>query len=442
MQVSLESAEGLKRTLSVSVDPTEVEQQVRTKLTELAKQVRIPGFRPGKIPLTVMKQQYGDQVKAEVAANLVEKTFPQAVSEQGLTPVTQPQIDVKQFEDNRPFIYHASFEVLPETMEITDLTDAEIEQVRAQVTSQDVNETLEKLREQHIDWLPAQRPAQANDQVVIDFNGTIEGEPLPNGSATDFTLELTKGNMIEGFEAGIIGMQVGEQKTLLLTFPAEYHHQDVAGKPVEFVITMKQISQAHLPELNDEFAQKFDVSEGGLAKLTQEVEQNMQRELTQELEQRNKEAVFDQWLANNTVEIPDGLVDEEIKSMQQRMMQRMTGGKEVDMNQLPGLDRQMFEEPARKRVALSILIRQYIDQHQLKVDEQKVQQHLEKIAQMYDKSDEMIQWYQQQPQQMQTIEAQVLEQQVVDALLANASVVYQDRSFAELMHADESSVKE
>jgi trigger factor len=203
---------------------------------------------------------------------------------------------------------------------------------------------------------------------------------------------------------------------------------------VEFVITLQKVSAAQLPELTDEFAQKFDIAEGGMGKLREEIEQNMRRELNTELQRRNHEIIFDRWLSVNDIEVPNGMVDQEIQTLKQQMIQRMTGGRDIDPNLLPQLNEQEFEEPARRRVTLSILMREYLDQHKLKADPAKVEQRIEEIAKMYDKTDEIIQWYHQHPEQMQAIEGEVLEQQVVEHLLLNANVSYKDASFTEVMH--------
>jgi trigger factor len=439
MQVTLESAEGLKRILKISVDANEVERQIQAKLTDLSKQVRMPGFRAGKVPMKVMKQRYGNEVKGEVAAQVVQNTFQQAVTEQNLMPVTQPEFDIEQYEEDKPFIYQASFEVLPDEINVTDLSNVDIELLRAQVSEQDVTQTLEKLQRQHVEWQPVERAATIEDQVMIDFIGTIEGEPLENGSATGFTLELGNSNMIAGFEEGIVGMQPNEQKTLSLNFPENYHHAEIAGKPVEFVITLQKVSAAQLPELTDEFAQKFDIQEGGLTKLREEVEQNMRREMNTELQRRNHQIIFDQWLSVNDIEVPHGMVDQEIQALKQQMIQRMTGGKDIDPSLLPQLNEQEFEEPARRRVTLSIMMREYIEQHQLKAAQDKVEHRIAEIAKMYDKTDEIMQWYRQHPQQMEAIEGEVLEQQVVEHLLLNANVGYKDASFTEVMHDETQS---
>jgi trigger factor len=438
MQVTLESAEGLKRVLNISVDANEVEQQIQAKLVDLSKQVRIPGFRAGKIPMKVMKERYGNEVKGEVAAQVVQNTFQQAVIEQNLMPVTQPEFDIKQYEEGKPFIYQASFEVLPDEIKVTDLNGVDIELLRAQVGDQDVDQTLEKLQRQHVEWEQVERAAAIGDQVIIDFAGTIDGEPLENGSATGFALELGNSNMIAGFEEGITGMQPNEQKTLSLKFPENYHHAEIAGKPVEFAITLQKVSAAQLPELTDEFAQKFDI-QGGMAKLREEIEQNMRRELNTELQRRNHETIFDCWLSVNDIEVPNGMVDQEIQTLKQQMIQRMTGGRDIDPNLLPQLNEQEFEEPARRRVTLSILMREYIDQHKLKAEQDKVEHRIQEIAKMYDKTDEIIQWYHQHPQQMQAVEGEVLEQQVVEHLLLNANVNYKDASFSEVMHDEAQS---
>lgn len=433
MQVTLETKDGLQRELTVEIPATEIEQKIASRLQELSRTVRLDGFRPGKVPVTVVKQRYGQSIRGEVLGDLIRESLPAALEQEKVTPAGYPEIHPKPDEDGKNFVYTAKFEVFPE-IDLKKLNGTSVEKLTAAITDNDLAEMLDKIRQQHGHWHDVERAAAHGDQVVIDFEGFIDNEPFAGGKASDFPLELGSKSMIPGFEEGLVGAIKGKDLDINVTFPAEYHGKDLAGKPAVFKITVKAVKEKHLPELNEEFAKKFDIKDGNMDILRAEIRESMLREMNQKLDAINKKAVFDAWLKNNTVQVPAALVDNEIHHMQQELVNRITGGRQMDSKHLPDFPRNMFEEEASRRVVLGLLMRDYIAKHELKAEPKRVQQTLETLAKAYEHPQDVIAWYHANKERMAEIEAKVLEDQVVEALLAEAKVNEVTKSYQDVMN--------
>lgn len=433
MQVSVETTKGLGRKMTVEIPAEQVDNEVNSRLKDLAGRAKIDGFRPGKIPAKIVQQRYGQQVRGEVIGDLIKSTVYDAIKDHKLQIAGIPSIEPTQMDIGQPIQYTATFEVLPE-IDIKSLSDVTVERIQSTLTDQDINDTLEKLRKQHAEWHEVSRAAQKGDQVIMDFIGSIDGKEFAGGRAENFTLELGAGSMIPGFEDQLMGTAKGDRVTVNVTFPEDYHHADVAGKAAEFIVTVFTVNEAKLPELDDVFAAKFNIKEGGIDALRKDLNENMQRELEQQIGSINKEQLFTKFLELNQFEIPTALVDEEIQRLQRQMMQRISGGKKFDLHKFPEMPRDIFEDKAKQRVGLGLLISQFIEKNAIKVEESRIDAYLQKMAKAYEKADELIAWVRGNEQQMAEIEAVVLEEIVVDRLYEQAKVIDKSTSYEEAMN--------
>jgi trigger factor len=433
MQVSVETTKGLERKVKVQVPAEQFEGEVNSRLKDLANKVKLDGFRPGKVPFHVVKQRYTPSVEAEVMHDLMQKTLFEALQENKLNPAGQPFVEPEKYEAGKDFNYTATLEVYPEITPV-ELEKDEVEQVNAQVNDSDLEEMLDKLREQHKTWNEVQRKTQKGDKISLDFKGFVNDEEFEGGEAKDFELELGSGSMIPGFEDGLLDVECGKEFDLNVTFPEDYGQQDLAGKPAVFKCTVNKVMEGVLPELDDEFAEKFNVKEGGIEALRAEIRQNMERELERQVKSVNKEKLFDKLLEKNTFEVPNALIDREIQHLKEEMYQRVFGNQKVDKSKLPELPREMFEEQARRRVHLGLLIAEYVSKHELKPNEERVVETIEKLAESYERPEELKQWYMTNDQRKAEIEAIVLEEQVADKIKDDATIVEKDMDYQSIMN--------
>lgn len=325
MQVSVESAGGLQRKLTVAVPEDTIEQAVQSRLQNLTRTVKIKGFRAGKVPLKVVKQHYGSQVRQDVLGEVIQSSFYEAVSREKLRPASSPNIDTQQAETGQGLEYTATFEVYPE-IALADISGTKIEKSVSEITDNDLDEMIDTMRKQQIEWEVADKASETGDQVTVDFKGIIDGEAFAGGTGQDMTVEIGKGSMIKGFEEGLVGLKADDEKTLELTFPEEYHAKDLAGKDVQFEIKVKKVEVSKLPEVDEEFAKKMGVADGSIEKLREDVKNNMQRELDARLKNSVKQAVMDKLLEINKIDIPEALIQQEsevlLKQMQSNLMQQ------------------------------------------------------------------------------------------------------------------------
>jgi trigger factor len=423
MQVSVETLEGLQRKMTVQLPAEKVNEIVDNKLRTIAKQVRLDGFRPGKVPLKVVRQRFGDHARQEAYGELIQSTFYEAASGEKLNPAGEPSIEVR--DDDSGFSYTAEFEVVPEVT-LNDLSGATLERMTAEVSDADVDDMLEKLRKQRVTWNKVERAAQDGDQVTVSFIGKVDGEEFEGGSAQNVPIELGAGRMIEGFEQGLLGASAGDERTVHLSFPDDYQAAHLAGKPASFEITVNEVAEPVLPELDEEFAKAFGVEEGGLEKLRADIRENMERELRQKLRSRNKEKVMDLLLENNEFTVPRAMIDSEAQRLKEETKQQMQGQSSVD---LP-LD--IFREQAERRVKLGMLVAAIVDQQKIEVDEERVRSTVDDFAASYESPQELRDWYYADNERLNPVRNLVLEDQVVDWITGQVNVVDQQSSFQEL----------
>jgi trigger factor len=427
MQVSVESTGALERRMEVQVPAERIEKAVDERLQKLSRTIRLKGFRPGKVPVKVVRQQFGQQVRQEVLGDVVQSTFAEAVTQEKLTPAGGPRIEPIS-QEGGDLKYRAVFEVLPQ-IQLAGVEQLELARPQAEVGTGDVDAMIQNLREQRPSYVKVDREAVDTDRVTVDFDGTVDGQPFEGGKGEDIPIVLGAGRMLPDFEAGLKGARAGEPKTIDVTFPQNYGAPALAGKKAQFAINVKSVEERQLPELDDEFCKAYGVEEGGLERLRQEVEENMKRELADAIRARIKKQVMDGLLAANPLELPKTMVDAQVREMQLDAARRM-GAR--DASQVPPPDG--FVEAARRRVALTLLVGELVKQANLQVNQRQVQARFEELAQQYPDATQALQTYRSNPQLQRQMEAAVLEDQVVDWVLERARVKEQSSTFKELMN--------
>lgn len=429
MQVSVETTQGLERRVTITVPADKVESEVKNRLQRLAKTQRIDGFRPGKVPVSVIKKRYGAAVRGEVAQEVMQQNFYQAVVQEKLNPAGTPQIEDQKDTDSGDFQFTAVFEVYPE-VKIEGLESIKIEKPTAEVTDADLDNMIETLRKQHGKFEAVERAAEDKDQVVMDFEGSIDGEVFEGGKAEDFKLVLGSGNMIPGFEDGIIGLSAGDEKEINVTFPEEYHAENLKGKEAVFKINVKSVEAQVLPEIDADFVKLFGIADGGIEELKAEVRQNMQRELKQALTQKVKENVISGLIDTIGLEVPKALVEQEISALKQQALQRFGNGNQ----NLPELPNELFQDQAARRVKTGLLLSEIVRTNEIKVDEDKVKETIENLASAYESPEEVVEYYNSNKEMLTNIQNVVMEEQAVDFVLEQAQVETVAKSFDEIMN--------
>lgn len=425
MQVSVESTSALERRLTIGVPAERIESEVNKRLEQTARRAKIPGFRPGKVPMSVIRQRYEDAARQEALGDVIQATFYEAVVEQKLKPAGAPSVEPKVFEKGKDLEYTATFEIYPE-FEVTGLESIAVERLQAEVIDADVDNMLEILRKQNTRYEQVEREARNDDQLNIDFVGKIDGEAFAGGSAKGTLLVLGSGRMIPGFEEGLVGAKAGDERVLSLVFPEDYQNLDLAGKAAEFAVTVNSVAEAKLPELNAEFFALFGINESTLEAFRAEVRKNMERELRQAIKAKIKNQVMDGLLAVNPVEVPKALVESEVNRLRVQAVQQFGGN--IKPEQLPA---ELFEEQAKRRVVLGLIIAEMVKQFEIKPDEQRVRGLIEEMAAAYQEPEQVISWYYKNEQQLNEVRSVVLEEQVVDTVLQKANVTDKAVSYEE-----------
>jgi len=433
MQVSIETISDLERRLTVGVPASEIDTEVQKRLQQAAKNIRLNGFRKGKVPIKVVKQRYGASVRQEVLGDVINRTFYEAVRKEDVKPAGQPSIEPKEFGEGKDLEYVATFEVYP-SLELADFSQYEVTRYSAEVTAEDVDKMIEVLREQQASWVSVERAAAEGDQVNIDFVGTRDGEEFEGGSAQGQDLVLGSGSMIPGFESGLEGLSAGEEKTLSLTFPDDYQDEQLRGAQVEFKVTVNAVKEQELPELNKDFYAKFGVEKGGKPQFRKEVKANMARELKNAIKTKTKAQVMDALLDSHKVELPKALVASEIETLREQMMQRF-GGQQQDFDVKSLLPDSMFQQEAERRVALGLIVGEIIKANKLKPDAQRVDEMIEDLASTYEEPEAVVDYYKQNQELLSSVESAALEDQVVDLVLEKAQVKDQPSSYDDVIAA-------
>ncbi len=432
MQVSVEATTGLERRMTVSLPTADINQQVSERLKKAQKTVVIKGFRKGKVPMNVLEQRFGAGVRQEVLGELVNKSYGEALAQEEIRPAGQPTIEnlEEPAKDAEEFSYTAVFEVYPE-VEVGDLSKIEIESADVEVTDSDVDEMLETLRKQSATTETVDRAAKEGDTVIIDFVGSIDGEEFEGGRAEGSSLELGSGQMIPGFESGIVGMKAGDKRNVEVTFPEDYQAEHLKGKDAVFAITMKEVKERVLPEIDEEFIKNFGVEDGDLETLKSEVRSNMERELEKKQLQYKKNQVMDALCELHELEMPQSMVKDEIARAKREMFQQYGGQAEnLDLSQLPD---EPFAEEASKRVKLGLLISELVRKEGINADADSVKAEISKMAEGYEDPEQVEQYYYSNENLLNSIQMKVLEDQVVKHIEALAKVTPVKLTYAELM---------
>jgi trigger factor len=433
MAVTVETLEKLERKITLTLPVNVIQSEVDSRLKRLARTVKMDGFRPGKVPMTVVAQRYGYSVHYEVMNDKVGEAFAQAANEAKLRVAGQPKITEKEQSPEGQLAFDAVFEVFPE-VKIGDLTTAEVEKVSSEVTDAAIDKTLDILRKQRRTF--AQRahdaPAQEGDRVTVDFEGKIDGETFEGGKAADFQFLLGEGQMLKEFEAAVRGMKTGESKTFPLAFPADYHGKDVAGKQADFMVTVKKIEEAHLPEVNEALAKSLGIADATVEGLRADIRKNLERETGFRLLARNKQAVMDALVAKAELDLPKSSVQSEIDRMIEgaRADLKQRGIKDADKAPIP---EEMFRPQAERRVRLGLVVAELVRSNNLQAKPEQIKKHVEELAASYEKPAEVMRWYYSDNRRLAEVEAVVIENNVTEFVMSKAKVVEKSVSFDELM---------
>ncbi|MHA3104231.1 trigger factor [Acinetobacter sp. ANC 3791] len=435
MQVTTEAVSGVARRLNVSVPTSRVNEQFEARLKRTAKTAKINGFRPGKVPVNVVRREYGAGIYQEVVNDIIRDTVFEAIQQEKINAVGMPNIEKVENKDDA-LVFEATVEVYPE-IQVNAFDTLEVERKQTEINDKDVDVMIENLQKQRQTWAVTKGMAKKDMQVTFDFEGSIDGETFEGGSAQDFKLVLGSGRMIPGFEDGIVGMKAGEEKVIDVTFPEDYQAENLAGKQAQFKITVKQVEKPKLPEIDAEFLKIFGLTEEeGVEKLKADVRKNMEREVKNGLRNQIKAAAFDALVAANEIEVPNTMVAQEIDRQRQQMIQQFTqqfgaeGAKAFDSSLLPD---DLFKEQAEKSVKLGVLVSKVLADAKLEVDQARVEAYIEDMASSYEDPTEVIEYFKNDAKQRQQIEAVVLEDQVVDFILASAKVTDKAVSYEELL---------
>ena len=426
---TIETTQGLERRVSITIPADSVKSAVREELKRVAKNARVDGFRKGKVPPHIIEQRFGASVRNDVLNDLLPRHFFDLMFQEKVNLAGRPTFAVDSYEEGKDLQFTATFEVYPE-VKLQGLENIKVEKPTVEITEADIDKMVDVLRKQQATWAETQDAAKAEDRVTLDFSGSIDGEEFEGGKASDFVLLMGQGRMIPGFEEGIVGHKAGEQFDINVTFPAEYHSENLKGKAAKFAVTLKKVEVMVLPELTDEFVSKFGPNSKTVADLRVEIKKNMERELKNALVSRVKNQVIDGLIEQNPLDVPAAAIEQEIEVLRNQAAQRF-GGNPQQAAQLP---RELFEEQAKRRVQVGLLFSEVIASNELKADEARVKAMIEDIASAYEQPAEVIEYYNKNKELMNNIRNVVLEEQAVDAVLAKAQVTEKASSFDEIMN--------
>lgn len=429
MQVSVETINNLERKMTVDLPAEQVDAEVNKRLQELARTQRMNGFRPGKVPMSVVKKRFGKPVRQEVMGEVMQRSFFEAVTQEKLQPAGMPRIEPVQMDEGQDIKFTATFEVYPEVT-VGDLGNIEFERPVAEATDDDLAKMLETLREQRGSWVEVKRKAKEGDQVVIDFVGTVDGEEFEGGKGSDVEVELGSDQMIPGFESGLVGASANSDVELKVTFPDDYQAEELAGKDAVFATHVKRVNKKELPTLT-ELAEQLGAKDG-IKQLKADVRKNMERELASTIKSQVKSKVMDALVDLQEVDVPKTLIDAEIDRMRQDAVSRL--GNRGKLPELPG---ELFEEQATRRVKLGLVVGEIIKQEDLKADDDKVRAAVDDLASVYEQSDEVVKWYYSDQNRLREVESLVLEDAVIELVASKAKVTDKSMTFDEVMNPDQ-----
>jgi len=425
MQVSVEAGEGLERKLKIQIPTETVDMQVESRLKSMLPRVKIDGFRPGKVPLKVVKQHYGEQVFQEVAGELIQNSFRDALTQENLNPAGDPSISTDGIKQGEPLEFTATFEVYPD-VELAPIAGMKLELIKSSVADADVDKMIDTLRKQRTSWNVVERAAGDDDKVVIDFKGMIDGEAFDGGSADSVPVVIGSGSMIPGFEDNLKGLAAGDETTFKVKFPDDYNAEQFVGKEAEFAVSVKTVEESSLPDVDEEFAKSFGVEDGSTEKLRGDIHGNMERELNNRIRTETKNAVMDQLIEKNPIDVPAAIVQQEAETLQKQTAAQMPGSEQPV---------EAYMGDAARRVKLGLILAEVVKTAAIQPDAEKVRERVESMSKDYEDPDEFVRYYQSNPQLLRGIETLVMEDMVVDWIVDQAEVVETERSFDELMNA-------
>jgi trigger factor len=428
MQVSVETTSGLERKLTVAVEASKIDDVALAKMKELAKTQRMNGFRPGKIPLNVIKKRYGEHVRQDVISDVMQRSFYEAVMQEKLQPAGAPKIEPVSMDEGKDLEFIATFDVYP-TIELQDFSKINIDKATAEVADEDLSKMLDTLREQQANWVEVKRKAKDADQVVIDFVGTIDGEEFNGGKADNFELVIGKGQMIPGFEEQLVGTKAGDEVELKVTFPEDYQNNDVAGKEAVFATTVHKVNKKEALKLG-ELAEKLAIEDNSVATMKADIRKNMERELAQVIASKVKQQVMDALVDAHEFDLPNAMIEQEIGHQKQQAVQQFGG----DTANLPDLPNELFADKASKRVKLGLVVSEIIKENKVTADKEKVKAKLEELASVYEQPEEVINYYLSDENRLNEVEQLVLEDSVIELVQNAANVTEKSMSFDELMN--------
>ncbi|MGF1546554.1 MAG: trigger factor [Thiotrichales bacterium] len=425
MQVSVESVSNLERKIKVNVPADRIDGEVNQRLKSMVGRVKLDGFRPGKVPMGVIRQRFGRGVFHDVVGEVLQKTFVEAVTQENLRPAGNPRFDEVVAKPGQELEYSAVFEIYPE-VELVDFSTVALTVPEVEIADHDVEMMVDTLRKQNQGWEDVERESLDGDQITIDFEGFVAGEPFENGKATDYALTLGQGRMIAGFEQQLVGLKTGDEKNLLVNFPDDYPAPTLAGKAAEFKVQVKAVKAPRLPEVDADFVRLFGVEDGSVDAFRAEVRANMQRELDQSIRSRVKTQVMDALAGGHPIEVPGALIQQEITRLREQARASM------QQNNSVSLPDSIFTDQASKRVALGLIIGEIIKRNAISLDRDRVSRTLDDIASTYETPQEVVNYYRKNREQMAALEAMVLEDQVVDWVREQAQVAVEALSFEEM----------
>jgi trigger factor len=419
MQVSVETTSALERRMTITVPAARVDSEVDTRINKAARTVRMDGFRPGKVPVAVVKKRFGASIRQEALGDLIRDCFYEAVTQEKLNPAGFPTIESVKDEGASDIAFVASFEVYPE-VKLGSLSSIKVERPVAEVSDADVDNMIDTLRRQRASWKESAEAARNGDRLDIDFDGSVNGEAFEGGSAKGFSLELGSKRMIPGFEEGLVGAKAGEERTLNVVFPEDYQAENLKGKAAVFKVRVNKIETPELPELDATFIKSFGIKDGGLDKFRADVRKNMERELRQALKNKVKTQVLEGLVASHQFDVPKALVANEVGRLRQNMLRQFGGNaKNINPDMLPD---ELFAEQAKRSVTLGLLIGEIIKAANLAADPVRVRAFINEVAESYESPEEVVNWYYGNQEQLQQIESVVLEDQVVEHILQQVQV--------------------
>ncbi|KUE79179.1 trigger factor [Aeromonas schubertii] len=430
MQVSVETTQGLERRLTITVPAAAVDAAVKKELNGLAKSRRIDGFRPGKAPVSIIKKMFGALAHARVADEMMQTNFIKAIIDNKLSPAGAPTMDPQEIKEGQDFVFSATFEVYPE-FEVAGLESIKIEKPVAAVTDADLDKMIDTLRKQHATWSDVDAAAADGMRVTMDFVGSIDGEEFDGGKAEGFNLVLGAGRMIPGFEDAIMGKKAGDEFTIEVTFPADYHAENLKGKAAKFASKLHKVEEQILPELSEEFVKRFGIESGAVEELKGEVRKNMERELSQALKNAVKEQVLNGLVDTNAIDLPKAAVEQEIDAMRKQALQRFGGFQGGNAPELPA---ELFKDQAERRVRVGLLLGEVIRTNEIKADDARVESIIESMATAYEDPKEVVEYYKQNEQALNGVRNLAIEDQAIDLILSKAQVTEKAVSFDEVIN--------